>query len=529
MTMLVPGQDPGEVRRRILRLREERLRRERRALARTSIAFAISRMWPWFILEEIHLLIAGWLEALEQAITDRAMIFMPPRTGKSRIASIFTPAHYLGLYPGREVMQAGHSDELSTGFGRETKRLVGTPEYLEVFPEFLMAQDSKAAGRWNTDQGGGYLATGVSGGISGKGYHFGVIDDPLSEQNARSKKEQEKVHQWYGGGFYTRQAADVSAILAMGTRWDKGDLFGRLLSAPVDDEYRDDWSVLRIPGILDSETAEMLNEVADDPLLKSDRFPKRYKFRAGDSFAPRRWPLKKLLRIKANLSSLDWEALYQQNPTVEEGAILKRSWWKKWPHEKAPKCIYVVQVYDTAFSEPDQKENAYTARTTWGVFEQEDRVNEDGIKLPGACVVLLERLNKRIGFPELRREARESYQLYKPDRVLVEKKASGHSLIQELRRGKLPVTAVKAEVDKIARAHAASGVLEHGFVYYMDRTWASEVIDQCAEFPTGQFNDLVDTCVHGWLWLRRTFHLRMPIEEDEEEQGVDLTPRRLYG
>jgi predicted phage terminase large subunit-like protein len=525
------GRDPNEVRRNIFRLREELLRRKRRELARKSIAYYIRRIWPWFILEEIHLLIAGYLEAIEEQLIDRLMIFLPPRAGKSRIASIILPSHYLGRFPGREVMQAGHSDELSRDFGRETKNLTATPEYQDVFPGFTLATDVRAAGRWRTTAGGGYFATGLTGGIAGKGFHLGSIDDPLSEQNARSKIEQKKAFAWYGSGFYTRQALDVSAIVATGTRWDKGDLFGQLLAkSNSDDEFADDWTVLKIPAVIDADTAEMLNEVSRDPQLITNQHPKRYKFKAGDSFAPRRYPLKKILRRKANLSTLDWEALYQQNPTVEEGAILKRSWWKKWTGEKPPKCHYVIQVYDTAFSEPDQKDNAFTARTTWGVFDREDREpNPDGISMPKSCVILLERYNKRAGFPELRKDAAQARKDFHPDRILIEKKASGHSLIQEFRGWKVPVLPVKVDTDKVSRAYASSGVLEHGFVYYLDRNWSEDVISQCAEFPTGEFSDLVDTCTMAWLYLRRRFHMRLAEDDDEEKNGVNLMKRRLYG
>ncbi len=481
-------------------------------------------------MEESHLLAAGYVESLLEGIIDRLMIFEAPRAGKSRMASVAAPSHYLGRHPNREVMQAGHSVDLSREFGRETRDTLIQPCYQELFPGVVLHPDSKAAGRWHTSKGGGYHAIGVDSGIAGKGYNLGIIDDPLSEQNARSKAAQKKVMTWYGGGFYTRQAPDVSGILAMGTRWDKGDLFGQLMGLMNSgEEHADDWTVLKIPALIDADMADTLNELRDDPLLKDPRFPGRPKYVAGASFAPRRWPREKLLRRKANISSTDWEALYQQEPTVGEGNILKRAWWRKWPHAAPPKVQYVVQVYDTAFE--TEEENDFSARTTWGIFDEPDtRQSKEGIELPTACVILLERMNRRLSFPDLRREAHESRKLYKPDKILIEKKASGHSLIQELRRNRLPILPilVNKNADKITRAHAASGVLEHGFVWYMDRQWATEVIDQCAEFPKAEHDDLVDTCVITWLWLRRMFHLRHATETDEEIKGVDLM-RRLYG
>lgn len=856
--MIVPqvaGIDRRTLNERAVRKEIELARRDKRLEAHRNMAYYIKQVWPWFIIEEIHLVLCQWLMALEENFIDRLMVFMSPRAGKSRTASIILPSHYLGRYAHREVMQAGHSDDLSRGFGRETKNITASPVYQRIFPGFKIAPDSKAAGRWHTHKNGQYIATGLTGGIAGKGFHLGIVDDPLSEQDARSKKAQQFAVDWYGGGFYTRQAADVSAILMMGcltaetpilradgtetridqlragdkllswhdgrmietqvddwrelpeddvfevktpghtvrgnarhpflvakddgfvwvrlsdlkpgdyivchgmrtegerrapeslawligvmmgdgwtnvrplhhttyfaagadkahdelvlktvrdhfgvamkwcereryyradsraltdfmrecgvtkcrdkrvpawmfaahidtrraflrgiidsdgnqfgknaaqvelanewlvrdlriiarscgfktsnitqrtrtvqapsspaqttnttwrfswgqwggkgfveefglrrvrsinpvgrfkvydiavsgpanyiadglvvhnTRWDKNDLFGQLLARPHDAEFADDWAVLRVPALIDAELADVLNEVSFNPLLRTPEHPKRYKYKAGDSFAPRRWPMKSLLRRKANLSTMDWEALYMQNPTVAEGGILKRAWWRKWPDAKPPKCLYVIQVYDTAFSEEAQENNDFSARTTWGIFEREEQKNEDGITMPSACVILLERMQRRLGFPELRVEAEEAYKKYEPDRVLIEKKASGQSLIQELRRlrvkgKKIPVVPVKRDTDKISRAYAASAILEHGFVYYMDREWAQGVIDECADFPNGGHDDLVDTCLDAWLWLRRTFHLRMRAEEDEEEDGIDLTPRRLYG
>jgi phage terminase large subunit-like protein len=334
-------------------------------------------------------------------------------------------------------MQAGHSVDLSLDFGRETKNLTGTPEYGRVFPGFTLAptRGPPAAG---APPKAAATSQPVCQAVSPARASTSASSTTRCRSRTRARKPSRTVFNWYGGGFYTRQALDVSAIVAVGTRWDKGDLFGQLLAkSNGEDEFADDWTVLKIPAVIDAETAELLNEVSRDPLLITDRHPKRYKFKAGDSFAPRRYPLKKILRRKANLSTLDWEALYQQNPTVEEGAILKRSWWRKWPKDKPPRCKYVIQVYDTAFSEEDQKNSAFTARTTWGIFEAggpqaERRRDHDAAD----CVILLERYNKRVGFPELRDEALRAYKDYKPDRVLIEKKASGQSLLQELRKFK---------------------------------------------------------------------------------------------
>ena len=535
------GVDPEKLRRRTLEARAALARARVREIEQNKLAFYIQRVAPWFIIEEVHVLMCEYIEMLVDGFIDRLMIFMPPRTGKSMTASVFAPSWYIGKYPKRKIMQASYAADLAVDFGRNVRDIVADPLFQDVFPGVSMRSDNKAAGRWAMVGGGQYFATGVTGGVAGRGFNFGIIDDPLSEQDAFSDPAKEFVHKWYGPGFYTRRQPDFSHILYMGTRWSKDDLAGYLLDLKKDQPEADDWEVLRIPAIIDQDTADRLNEVAaSDEFAQlrelqrkagiAEQYLRPHFYREGDSFAPRRWPLKELLRQKANMPELDWLALYQQDPVAEAGNILKRRYWKEWKGKEPPKVEYVVQVYDTAFEESEEAD--FTARTTWGVFQQEERVNADGQKTPTHCAILLERFNQRIGFPELREEAIASFKKWKPDRVIVEKRASGHSLIQELRRARVPVTAIKQDKSKLARVHASAVVLEQGCVYYMKRNWADEVIQQCADFPNDDHDDMVDTCAMAWLWLRRTFHLSYVIEQEiadrEEREDVDLMPRRLY-
>jgi predicted phage terminase large subunit-like protein len=504
--------------------------RRHQAPARRSLIEFIRRVWPWFVVEEIHLLIAGYLEALVRGEIDRLMIFMPPRAGKSMLASIILPGWYMGLHAERKVMQASYGAELAVGFGRQVRALVGDEDYQAVFPGVSLQPDNKAAGRWALSKGGEYFATGVTGGIAGKGFNLGIIDDPLSEQDAYSAVAKKRVQDWYGPGFYTRRQPEASAILYMATRWAKDDLAGHLLSRAAEDRSADRWTMLSIPAVVDAEAAEKLNSVASDPLLSPTPTGRPLRFKAGDSFAPRRWPLKEILRQRANMSALAWQALYQQKPVQDEGNILKRKWWRRLTNAEFEELRksdikYVVQVYDTAFEESETSD--YSARTTWGVF-----LHQDSQRIVRHCCVLLEAWRGRVGFPDLRVEAVKAFKDYEPDSVLVEKKASGHSLIQELRRAGVPVLAVPAERDKVARAHAAQVVLEQGCVFHLDRTWVQPVVDECADFPLGEHDDWTDTCVHAWLWLRRTMWVELGDEpnvgEDHEEQEMQ-DPIQIFG
>ena len=319
----------------------------------------------------------------------------------------------------------------------------------------------------------------------------------------------------------------AGGLVSHNTRWHEDDPAGRILPAEsigksgwVTAKDGERWYVLSLAAVIETQEEE-----DNDPLGR----------KIGDILWPEWFTPAMLEQERKTQGRQNWSALYQQKPRPAEGAILKRSEWRKWPKEKPPKCEYVVSVYDTAFEEGE--ENDYTARTTWGVFwHEEERPAEIQAlqkqlgKPPISgryCCILLERFKDKVEFPELRTLAVKHYKEWKPDRLLVEKKASGHSLLQELRRAKVPVAAIKADRSKLARAHAASAVLEQGCVFYMDRRWSEEVMDECEAFPAGEHDDIVDTCVHAWNWLRRTFHLQLR-DEDDEDDVPNPVPRRLY-
>jgi predicted phage terminase large subunit-like protein len=499
-------------------LLQEYLRRKSAAVAAQTFIDYVREVAPWVVIEETHVAIGEKLDEVVAGKIDRLMLFIAPRTGKSLFGSTLFPTYYIGHFSDRQIMQAGHSTNLAEGFGRDARNILLDEDYRRIFPNSQLSKDSRSTSSWATTAGGKYNAVGVGAGIAGKGFHLGIIDDPLSEQDAFSKTVKDGVWDWYGPGFYTRRMPGNNAIVLIMTRWAVDDLAGRLLAQAVIDPNADKWEVLSIPAILDDQAAALLTRISHEPKYRKYLSGPPITFKAGDSYSPRRWPLKELLRAKGQMTAKAWAALYQQSPYEDEGGILPRSQWKKWKKDEPPKCEYVMQVYDTAFEE--EEVNDYSARTTWGIFRRPD----DG---KFACI-LLERYKKRVAFPELREEAWESYREYEPDRVFIEKKASGHSLIQELRRKGVPVSPVKVKDSKIARAHAASIVLEQGCVYYMERSWADEVMQQCAEFPNGKHDDLVDTCTMAWNLLRRMFWLQLSDEQDDDDPTEKVRERRRH-
>lgn len=463
------------------------------------------------------------------------MVFMPPRTGKSSLASLLFPSFYMGNYPGDHLMAISYTNELTKDWGYQIRSMVKSDEYRTCFTGFKVLADRSAVHNWWTNFNGRYFAGSITGGIAGRGFHLGIIDDPLSEQDYMSDTAVKFVNErWFGPGFYTRRNPQRNAIIIMSTRWRSDDLPGFLLKNEGYSDFADKYHIVDIPAILDKSRATVLNKWAGDPRLTP---PRKIKHKAGGSFAPRRMPLKELLRTKGQPGMTDhmWNALYMQKPTGEAGLILKREHWRKWEEKQPPEVDFLMQVYDTAFEEGE--ENDFSARTTWGVFLHADK--------PGAderwnCI-LLEAWRDRIAFPDLRVRAKEDFDKYEPDKVIIEKKASGHSLVQELRRKGVPVLPFIAErylggrltkrssKSKTGRAHVASTVLAEGVVWYMPRAWAEEVITECADFPLGDHDDWVDTCVIAWLYLRKTFRLEFGSEGHRPEPAPPMKEKRFYG
>ena len=474
-----------------------------------------------------HRLQIDKLEAVERGEIKRLMIFAPPGSAKSSYGSVMFPAWYLGRNPTHNIGQGSYNDTLAAKFGKRARNTFASEIHYAVFGVGL-AKDSRAAGDWETERGGEYFSFGVNVGVTGHRFDGVVLDDLIKGRNeADSKTVRDSTWETYVADVRTRLKPG-GWITYIATRWHEDDPAGRILPPQAAGKTGwftakdgEKWYVISLVAVIETQ-----EDVDNDPLGR----------KIGDILWPEWFTPQHFEQERRTQGVRNWQALFKQRPSAEGGSILKREYWRKWQKDKPPKCEYVVSVYDTAFEEGE--ENDYTARTTWGVFwhEEERKVMLEAltgkVKPPASgryCCVLLERFKKRVEFPELRKEAREHYVRDRPDRVLVEKRASGHSLIQELRRINVPVTALKADKSKLARAHASSVVLEAGCVWYMDRNWAGEVIDECEAFPSGEHDDLTDTCVHAWNWLRKTFHLQMPIEDEDDDEVVEDKPRRLYG
>jgi hypothetical protein len=306
---------------------------------------------------------------------------MPPRHTKSEFASVYYPAWIIGKFPKMKLMQVSHNAELAARFGSKVRNLVDSPQYKQIFGDVRLREDSKAKGRWETNHGGEYYAAGVGGSITGRGADLLIIDDPHTEQDILSDTAMEKAYEWYSSGPRQRLQPGGSILLVM-TRWAEDDLTGRLIKTQTEVKA-DKWKLISFPAILPS----------------------------GEPVWPEYWNLEELEKVKASISIRNWNAQYMQDPVAEEGAIIKRDWWRPWK-KSIPALQHVIQSYDTAFS---KKETAdYSAITTWGVFYPDEVT---------PALILLDAVKGRYDFPELKAVALDQYKYWEPESVVIEAKA----------------------------------------------------------------------------------------------------------
>ncbi len=448
----------------------------------------VKYMWPEFVEGYHHKIIAEKFNKLATGEIKRLIVNMPPRHSKSEFASNYLPAWMIGRNPKLKIIQTTHTAELAVRFGRKAKNVIDSPEYQEVFKTKLQ-EDSKAAGRWETEGGGEYFAAGVGGAITGRGADLLIIDDPHKEQDAMSKEGFDKAYEWYTSGPRQRLQPGGAIVVVM-TRWSTKDLTGRLIHGQKEVKG-DQWEVIEFPAIMPS----------------------------GLPVWPEYWKLEELEKVEATLPIAKWNAQWMQAPTAEEGAIIKREWWNDWVHDNPPHTEFIIQSYDTAFL---KKETAdYSAITTWGMFRDDENQMH---------IILLDAEKDRYEFPELRRVAHESFLFWRPQMVLIEAKASGIPLTHELSRMGIPVvnyTPSKGN-DKHVRVNTVAPFFESGRVWApMHKQYAQEVIEECAAFPNGDHDDYVDSMTQAIMRFRQGGFLLHP--EDEKEDIKPREPRVYYG
>ena len=478
---------PPDAQKEFLKLAMKLNEKTKQSKVHDSFLDFVKHVWPEFIEGKHHKKIADKFNQIASGKIKRLIINMPPRHTKSEFASFLLPSWMVGRRPDLKIIQTTHTTELAIRFGRKAKTLMDSPEYKQVFKTRLR-EDSQAAGKWETEQGGEYYAAGVGSAITGRGADLLIIDDPHSEQDAMNVTALERAYEWYTSGPRQRLQPGGAIVVVM-TRWNMKDLTGMLLKSQKELKS-DKWEIIEFPAILPS----------DKPVW------------------PEYWKKEELEGVKASISVGKWNAQWMQNPTAEEGAIIKREWWKVWEKDAIPPLQHIIQSYDTAFL---KKETAdYSAITTWGVFQPNDDSPPN--------LILLDALKDRLEFPELRKTALEQYRYWNPETVIIESKASGLPLTYELRKMGIPVinyTPSKGN-DKHARVNAVAPLFESGVIWAPDHKFAEEVIEECASFPYGDHDDLVDSMTQAVMRFRQGGIVTHP--EDEKDNALPRTERTYY-
>lgn len=483
----------------------EALLQRARIRAKDDFYAFVNLMAPVILPEEFkdgkHIkLICEHLQAVESGKIRRLMIEAPPGSCKSVLVNKLFSSWCFGRHPQWQVLTVSHSVDLAERFGRDVRDLLSSHEYEKIFPKTKLRPDVRAAGRWYTSKKGVFTAAGAGTSIAGTRANLGILDDVLSEQTVKSDLERNRILSWYGPGFRTRLLPNAR-VISVATRWHHMDLQGFLLEEARKSSLADQWVEIKIPAILDDDSADLLD------------------LDTGGSYWPEMWSLDALKATRASTPARDWSALYMQNPTPEEGAIFKEDWFKPWQFEDPPTCDFVFLSLDTAFSTKQTAD--YSVIQAWGIFFQ-TRIDDKGLEMRVPNMILLSQQKGRYEYPDLRQKVQDAYKKFRPDTIVIEKTASGQSLIQDLQRANLPIREYRPDRDKISRAHAVSPVLSAGRVWLPNRAWAEELKAECLCFPLGAHDDAVDTMTQAILFMREGWMIGAP----EEDHIWNEPPRR---
>lgn len=444
--------------------------------------------------------ICEYLEACRRGEIRRLIINMPPRSLKSISVTVAWTAWLLGHEPSTQIIAGSYAKSLSEKHSMDAQLVMNQPWYRSVFPDVAIDNRQATKSKFVTEQRGHRLAVSTGSQATGEGGDYIIIDDPTNPEEAMSDTERETANRWFDQTITSRQNdKNTACMVIVMQRLHEDDLSGHLLE-------KGGWEHLNIQAKAEKKT---IIEVGNYKRV----------IEKGDLFDPVRFPQHVLDETRRDMDAYGYAGQYQQNPAPDEGGILKKQWWRKWLSDDPPTCDYVFQTIDTALEE--KQDNDYSVITTWGIFMATGTDGE-----ARASLILLDCEYDHWSYPDLKKACKDSYKFHHPDRVIIERKASGHSLIQDLRRMGLPIETFLPSRDKVFRANVSSPVLQKGHVFFMDRDWAEEVRKQCAIFPNGKNDDIVDTCTMAWLYIRKRYWLEL---EDDGELNDDMPMRKSGG
>lgn len=460
---------------------------EARIKARDSLIAFTQWTYSQYRPARHHRLIADKLEAVARGEIDRLMIFMPPRHGKSELASVRFPAWYLGRYPNNSIIAASYNSDLASDFGRQVRNIVGSPEYHALYATRL-AEDSKAADRWHTREGGSYVSAGVGTGVTGRGAHILLIDDPFKDrEEADSERYRDRVWGWYTSVAYTRlestiapdtsernqivnvpakygmssfvpselipenppkiSAQNSGAVVIINTRWHEDDLTGRLLA----EEKRggDKWEVLDLPAQRD-----------------------------GEALWPEKYPWEQLERIRKAIGPRDFSALYMQKPSPQEGLFFKRE-WVRW-YDEFPAGMHIYGASDYAVSKGG---GDWTVHGVFGVDAVENVYVLEWWRGQTSSDVWVERFLDLVKGWRPLLWGEEKGQIIKSLGPFIDKR----SIERKIFVAREQIASVR---DKESRAQSFRGRMAMGKVFFPNTLWGRELVERIMTFPTGVDDDV---------------------------------------
>lgn len=463
----------------------------------TDFVAIVNRRYQWYTHARVL------RDALERVVTGeitRLMVFMPPRHGKSELVSRIFPAYYLTQHPDRWIGLTSYEATLAQDFSRTARdayRLAGGE----------IRGDSKAVNLWQTPHRGGMWAGGVGGPLTGKGGHLLLIDDPIKNaEEAASETIRAKQKSWYQSTFYTRAEPDA-AIVIVQTRWNEDDLSGWLLGE-MELEQPERWHVISFDALFEDVPVRIPATCTIEDDWRAE----------GEALCPERYSRDRLLNIQRSVGSYNWSALYQQRPTPTEGGAFKRAWWKFYDYPENPDVAavwfsgfsFLCQSWDCSFKDTDGTD--YVVGQVWGVR--------------GPDAYLLDMVRDRMDFPATVDAVRHlSAKWPMAHAKYVEEKANGAAVIQSLRKQLPGVIAIDPRGGKESRAAAVAPLVEGGNVYLPNNTgWVGDFINECAAFPHGSHDDMVDAASQALL--RMSALMRQPAPEPEPVKN-NVSPYRV--
>lgn len=457
----------------------------------------------------------------------RSQYFLPPGGMKSKLISILFVCWFMGRHPAWPVLQLGHSTKFCIdNFGRQVLEVLFSDKHKAIFPDEAcrVKRTARSAQSFQLVGGGKYYTTGAGSKIAGRRAALLISDDVVSEQDAYSDPVRNKINEWYIPGARSRMLP-YGAEIIVNTRWHMEDLSGYL---ETKDKGSDNpWNIIRFPAILDLKSAKMLG------------------IKEGESFWPELWPVEIFIEARRTMPASKFNAMYMQNPIPDDGNIVKEEYWQEWDDDEEPLCEAVIASLDTAFSEKQTAD--YSGYTVWGVFFKRE-TGRNGFEYIAANLFLLGSEKGRWSFPVLLEKILGRYernsengkwelsdkgilQRWNPDYYIIENKASGQSLIQELRIKQLPVVEFDpGKEDKVSRMNACVPTFMSGRIWYpSDRAWAKEVVAEVCQFPNGPSKDIPDTVSQAILWLRKGLVVPSEGELGYEDQIDEPQVRRRSG